>query len=152
MFIDYNTPSAAPSWSTLWSWNPFQDTLHGIENKSYGAQHRSRHSPDRRFVKTKFCQGWVLTSGMADNMMHFTGTVEEGGTGTTALMQGTDTGGETVWWSCLKLWTEFILIFYNTGIGAHGVTSIATLTGNYSRLKLTNDFFFKTVIQGSDQN
>merc|ERR1719445_2950711 len=25
-----------------------QDTLHGIENKSYGAQHRSRHSPDRR--------------------------------------------------------------------------------------------------------
>ena len=25
-----------------------KDTLHGIENKSYGAQHRSRHSPDRR--------------------------------------------------------------------------------------------------------
>ena len=64
---------------------------------------------------------------MADNMMHFTGTVEEGGTGTTALMQGTDTGGETI---CLSSHVKVvILIFYNTGIGAHGVTSIETLTG-----------------------
>ena len=30
------------------------------------------------------------------------------------------------------------------------MTSIATLIGNYSRLKLTNACFFKTVIQGSD--
>ena len=64
---------------------------------------------------------------MADNIMHCTGTVEEGGTGTTALMQGTDTG-ETIYWSCQVM--KGILIHYNTGIGVHGVTSIETLTGN----------------------
>ena len=34
--------------STIDLKHDIKDTLHGIENKSYGAQHRSRHSPDRR--------------------------------------------------------------------------------------------------------
>merc|ERR1711915_307631 len=31
-----------------------QDTLHGIENKSYGARHGSRHSPERRHSSSRY--------------------------------------------------------------------------------------------------
>ena len=62
--------------------------------------------------------------------MIFTGTVEEGDTGTTVLMRGTDTG-EIVCWSCRasKPRKRILTIGY-AGIGAQGVTSIETLTGN----------------------
>ena len=66
--------------------NTFQDTLHGIENKSYGAQHRSRHSPDRRFDKnSNICRFRII-------IHPFAGTAEEGGTDITVLTQETVTG------------------------------------------------------------